>query len=163
MKVTANDVAQLLASAPPRQVPAPVAKAVGGGRASWFLPLFGVVFGGMGLMFSVMFFPWRFRDDWQLAADGARTVQGLITEVTKTGMSINDVHVMEYGFRYTPEDGRPRQGRCFTSGERWTNNAPVAVRYLPANPDLACVEGARLSEGGGVGSFVLVFPLIGGG
>lgn len=163
MKVTAEDVAQLLASAPPRQVPAHVAKAVMGGGTSWFLPLFGLIFGGMGLLFTVLFFPWRFADDWRLAADTARTTPGVITEVTKTNMSINKVRVREYGFRYTTEDGHLRQGRCYTTGEQWSINAAVKVRYLPAEPELACVEGARLSEGGWGGVFVVIFPIIGGG
>ena len=162
MSITAEDIAQLLASAPPRQVPGPVAKAVLGGRASWFLPLFGLVFGGVGLLFTWLFFPWRFQDDRRLAGDTARATPGMITEVTKAHMEINEVPVMEYGFRYTLEDGRRRVGRCFTTGTRWTNNDRVTVRYLPAEPDLACVEGARLSKGGWGGSFVALFPLVGG-
>jgi hypothetical protein len=162
VKVTAEDIAQLLASAPPRAVPPRVAKAVLGGRGAWVLPLFGLVFGGMGLLFTFLFCPWRFQDDWRLAADGARTAPGVITEVIRTSLSINESRVMEYGFDYTAEDGRHRRGRCFTTGEFWSNGAAVTVRYLSAEPDLACVAGARLSRGGG-GAFVLIFPLIGGG
>ncbi len=163
VKVTAEDIAQLLASAPPRRVPSSVARAATGNRSSWFLPLFGLVFGGMGLVFTLVFFPWRFRDDWRLAADSARTVPGVITDVSRTNLSLNKVRVMAYGFRYTPGDGRRRQGRCFTTGTRWAGHASVTVRYLPDEPDLACVDGARLSESGGGGAFVALFPLIGGG
>ena len=156
---------QLLASSPPRKVPAHVAKAARGGGSGWFLPLFGLAFGGFGLVFTVMFFPWRLEDDWRLGSDSARLVPGVITEVQKANMSINDVQVMGYGFRYTPAegDGQPKQGRCYTTGERWIINAEVTVRYLPATPDLACVDGARLSEGGGMGMLVVIFPLAGFG
>ena len=163
MKVTADDIARLLAGTPPRQVPAQVAKAALGGGTSWLLPLFGLVFGGMGMVFLVMFFPWRFWDDWQLASDKARTTRGVITEVTRTNLSINKRWVMDYGFHYAAEDKQQRQARCFITGQQWSVNAVVTVRYLPARPELACVEGARLSRSGWGGAFSVIFPLIGGG
>jgi len=163
VKVTADDIAQLLAGSPPRKVPAHVVKAAQGGGGGWFLPLFGLAFGSFGMIFAVFFFPWRLADDWRVAAASA-TVQGVITEVRETNMSINDVEVMEYGFRFTPaESGQPREGRCYTSGKRWTKDAEVTVRYLPSTPDLACVEGARLTKGGAFGVFVIIFPLVGYG
>ncbi|MDI1319264.1 MAG: DUF3592 domain-containing protein [bacterium] len=162
MKVTADDIAQLLAAAPPRPVPAHITKAVGGGCAAWFLPLFGLVFGGLGLVFVVIFFPWQFLDEWRLAGAEARTTGGVITEVSRTSMSINKVRVMEYVFRYTPAGGPPRQGRSYTTGERWQKNAAVTVRYLPADPALARVEGARLGKSSWGGVFVIIFPLLGG-
>ncbi len=163
MKVTADDIAQLLASPPPRSVPAPVQQAVqGGGCASWFLPAFGLVFGGFGLIFVVVFFPWRFVDDFRLAASD-RTTPGEIRRVTPTNMTVNKTKVMEYAFAYTPADRRPREALCYTTGRRWSERETVTVRYLPDNPDVACVEGARLSQGGWIGVVVLIFPLIGGG
>lgn len=165
VKVTADDIAQLLAGSPPRKVPAHVAKAALGGGSGCFLPLFGLAFGSFGMIFAVIFFPWRLADDLRLASDRAPTVPGIITEVRKTSMSINDAEVMEYGFRYTPAggDGQPRQGRCFITGERWTKDAKVTVRYLSSAPEVACVEGARLTKGGAFGLFVIIFPLVGYG
>ena len=162
MKVTADDIAQLLARTPPRQVPAQVEKAAMGGGSSWSGPLFGLVFCAIGLIFVTVFFPWRFWDDWRLASADARTVPGVITEVTRTNLTLNKRRVMEYGFHFTTEDNHQQQGHCFTTGQQWTVNAAVAVRYLPARPELACVEGARLSQSGWGGAFVIIFPLIGG-
>jgi len=162
MKVTADDIAQLLASRPPRQVPAQVAKAAMGGGSSWFGPLFGLVFCAIGLIFVTVFFPWRFWDDWQLASADARTTSGIITDVTRTNLTLNKRRVMEYGFRFVTEDNRQQQGRCFTTGQQWTVNAAVSVHYLPTRPELACVDGARLSQSGWGGAFVIIFPLIGG-
>lgn len=162
MKVTADDIAQLLASPPPRSVPAHMQRAVqGGGCASWFLPAFGLVFGGFGMIFVVVFFPWRFLDDFQLAASD-RTAPGEIRRVTPTNMTVNKTKVMEYTFAYTPADGQRREARCYTTGQRWTTGAAVTVRYLRDDPDVACIEGARLSQGGWVGLVALIFPLIGG-
>lgn len=163
MKVTADDIAQLLASPPPRLVPAHVAQAVqGGGCAGWSLPLFGLVFGGFGMIFVVMFFPWRFVDDLRLAASD-RTAPGEIRRAIPTNMSVNKTKVIEYAFAYTPADGRLREARCFTTGRRWSAGEAVTVRYLRGDPDVACVEGARLSQGGWSGVFPVVFPLVGGG
>ncbi len=163
VKVTADDIAQLLASPPPRRVPAHVVRAAKGGGASWITALFGLFFGGFGLVFVVIFFPWRFWDDWRLAADSAQRVQGSITEVRKSNMSINETEVMEYRFSYTPQGGQQRQGHCYTTGGQWKAHEQVTVRYLDSNPNLACVEGARLTKGGGFGAFVIIFPLVGFG
>ena len=163
MKVTADDIAQLLASSPPRRVPAQVAREIRRQGTTWFVPLLGLAFGSFGLVFVFFFFPWRFPDEWRLASNEARTTQGIITDVRASNMTINKTRVMEYGFQYTPEDGLRRQGRCFTTGKQWYENAAVTVRYLPANPALACVENARLSKGGWSGAFVIIFPLAGGG
>lgn len=163
MKVTADDIAQLLASPPPRPVPAHVAQAVqGSGCAGWSLPLFGLVFGGFGMIFVVLFFPWRFVDDLRLAASD-RTAPGNIRRALPTNMSVNKTKVIEYTFAYTPADGRSREARCYTTGRRWSAGEAVTVRYLRDDPDVACVDGARLSQGGWSGVFPVVFPLVGGG
>lgn len=163
MKVSADDIAQLLASTPPRRVPDNVAKAALRGRSGWGSVVFAVIFGGMGLLFTWAFFPWELADEWRLAADAARTTPGLITAVNRTNTSVNKTRVMAYDFSYTTDDGKYRQGRCYTTGPVWRNNAAVTVRYLPADPDLACVQGARLGKVGWGGAFVIIFPLIGGG
>lgn len=126
------------------------------------MALFGLVFGGMGLLFVWIFFPWRFVDDWRLASEAARRTPGVITQVRQTGLTLNRTRVYEFGFRYTPAGASARQGLCFTTGQRWNPGAAVTVRYLPAEPELAAVDGARLTAGGWGGAFVLVFPLIGG-
>lgn len=163
MKVTADDIAQLLASPPPRTVPAQVQQAVlGRGCARWSLAGFGLLFGGFGMVFVVMFFPWRFVDDFRLA-DSDCTTPGVIRRVTPTSMSVNKTKVFEYTFTYTPADERPREAHCYTTGRRWTGGEAVTVLYLRGDPDVACVEGARLSQGGWSGVFPVVFPLVGGG
>ena len=162
MKVTANDVAQLLAGSPPRQVPVAIAKA-SAASGGCFLLLFGIIFGSFGMVFVVALFPWRFIDDWQLASDHARTTPGVVNRVQKTGMSINKIRVMEYFFNYTPADGLRREGHCFTTGNQWSENNAVTIRYLSDKPEVASIEGARLSEGGWGSAFVILFPLVGGG
>jgi hypothetical protein len=163
-KVTADDIAQLLASAPPRLVPAHVQKAASRlGAQHGFMAVFGLLFGGMGLFFVAVFFPWRFWDEGRLASAGAATTTGVVLAVRETNMSINETRVMEYDFRYRPPGGREFTGQGYTTGGRWSAEAPVVVRYLPDEPEVACIEGARLSEGGLMGVGTLIFPLVGGG
>lgn len=159
VKVTADDIAQLLANAPPRQVPSHVANAtrVSGG---WMQLLSGVGFFAFGMLFVRVFFPWQFYNDWRLA--DAPTTSGVVREVNDAHMKILGAKVMEYVFMYTP-DGVAREGRCFTSGTRWSSGETVNVRYLKSNPGVACIDGARLSTGGPVGAFVVIFPSVGAG
>jgi hypothetical protein len=78
-------------------------------------------------------------------------------------MSINDIKVWVYEFDYTVPDGRRFSGTCYTTGRRWTEGSVTDARYLPKQPTVAVLEGARLSEGGWFGVFTLIFPLIGFG
>jgi Protein of unknown function (DUF3592) len=163
-KVSADDIAQLLTSAPPRIVASHVRNAaMGGGAGSWFMLVFGLIFGGMGLVFLVIFFPWNFWDDWRLASDSAQSVPGLVTGFRDTNLAINETQVVAYDFSYTPPGGATLRGECYTTGERWKVSAQVVVRYLPEEPTVACIEGARLSQGGWIGVMGLIFPLVGGG
>lgn len=161
MKVTAQDVAQLLGSSPPRNIPVHVARAAQGGRGSWFGPLLGFAFFAFGLIFVVIFFPWRLLDDWKLSSDAARTVKGSIVSVQGVNMRINKARVFDYEFGYNVGDGQQRRGHCYTTGQHWSKSMEVSVQYLPTQPELARLEGARLGKTGGTGLIVLIFPLVG--
>lgn len=162
MGITAETIADLLAASPPRRVPPAVKRAVHGAR-SWFLPLFGLAFGGFGIVFAGIFFPWNFRSEWRLRSGSARAAPGEIVAVSETNLSINHTRVFAYDFRFQTEAGRRLVARCFTTGRRWEPGAAVAVSYLPDRPEIACPAGARLSEGGWGAAFVLIFPAVGFG
>ncbi len=162
MKVTAEDVARILASPLPRQVPAHVAKAARGG-SPWLTPLLGIAFFFFGLIFVVVFFPWRILDDWKLLSDDARTVKGNVVSVRETNMSVNRARVRDYEFSYTVGDGRQRNAHCYDTGRYWSARMEVTVRYLPTHPEIACIEGARLSKAGWAGAMTLIFPMVGAG
>ena len=163
MKVTADDIAQLLASPPPRQVPAHVVKAARKGRAAWGTAVFGLFFGAFGMIFVVVFFPWRFWDEWRLAWGGASSTTGLVSGVADAKMKVNGRRVMEYRFTFTPENGTPQTGACFADAGRWVPGNQMTIRYLPGTPGLACIEGSRLNKAGWFGSFVIIFPGVGFG
>lgn len=163
MKVTADDVAQLLASAPPRKVPAHVRRAAQGGAGVWIGLLFGLGFGTFGMLFVWLFFPWRLLDDWRLDTGGQET-PGIVRSAVESNMSINEIEVYEYVFAYLFSGRDALTANCYTTGRRWSEGDRVTVRYLPEEPNLARIEGARLSKGGGVmGVVVLIFPAVGYG
>ncbi len=163
MKVTADDIAQLLASSPPRLVPDHVAKAAKGGRGAWTAILFGLFFGGFGSLFLVVFFPWKLGEELRLATGSTRAVSGIVADAYKTNMSVNKQKVFGYVVDYAADASGRHRITCFTTGQRWANGASVSVRYLVANPAVACIDGARLNEGGIAGGFVIIFPLVGFG
>ncbi|HET7535489.1 MAG TPA: DUF3592 domain-containing protein [Candidatus Didemnitutus sp.] len=160
MKVTADDIAQLLANSPPRLVPAHVAKAAKGGGA-WALTLFGLLFGGFGLFFVFLFFPWRVVDEWRLAHGSTRTASGIVTDAYKTSLSVNKQRVFGYVVDYAYDAGGKHTLTCYTTGQHWATGDFVTVNYLASDPGIACIPGARLDQGGTVGFFVLIFPLVG--
>lgn len=162
MKVTADDIAQLLASAPPRLVPAHVVKAAKRGGASWASALFGLFFGAFGMIFVGIFFPWQFWNEWRLAGGAAQTVPGVITGVSPANMKVNGRSVMEYHFAYTVP-GTRLTATCYSLNHGWSNGGAVRVRYLSSEPTVACIEGMRLSKAGWMGAWVIIFPVIGFG
>ncbi len=163
MQVTADDIAQLLASVPPRKVPAHVRRAVQGGAGLWVGVLFGLFFGTFGMFFVWLFFPWRVFDDWRLDVEGQET-PGIVRSAVETNMSINEIQVVEYVFAYMVSGREALTTSCYTTGSRWREGDQVTVRYLPDEPTPARIEGARLSKGGGiVGVVVLIFPAVGYG
>src|SRR3954462_4650813 len=109
MSVTAEDVAELLASAPPRKISARVAKAAQGASSFAFLAFIGIFFAGFGAILVGLFFPWHFLDEWSLSASSGRVTSGTIAGFSDTGMSINDTKVVKYDFRYSV-GGRSFQG-----------------------------------------------------
>jgi hypothetical protein len=161
MKVTAEDIAQLLGSSP-REVPRQVKRAAMRTCARWRTAVSGMFFFGMGVLFTWAFFPWGFITEWRLSGAGAVTTPGMVRSVVDAKMKINGAKVMEYVFSYTPAGSPSREATCFTSGKKWDTGESVNVRYLTADPGLACIEGGRLSKGNWFGAIVIVFPLVGG-
>lgn len=162
MKVTADDIARLLGSRIPREVPPPVAATARRLRAPIGGAVAGALFLAVGLGFAAVFFPTRILDDWRLNGSGAATVTGRVTAVNRTNMKVNKQRVMRAEFTYAPADGPPRTGESFSSGALWKVGEQVLVRYLPDDPAIACIQGGRLNEAGWGGMFVAIFPALGG-
>jgi hypothetical protein len=156
-----EQLAALLASSPPRTVPRELLRAAGRQASSGPLGLIGFIFAFMGLFFAAMFSPWDVVQDWQLAATETATAPGQVLSVDRTSTSINKQRVFRYKFAFQPRPGVHLQGDCFTTGTRWRSGGTVTVRFSVSDPELCCIEGARLSESGAVGLVLVLFPLIG--
>lgn len=143
---------------PPRPVPlATICASLTG-----FVGLFGAFFFSFGMIFV-----WLFSiglhpiDQWRLSRSYA-TAPAVIEEALDTGSSVDDIQVYQYRFSYTPGDGGPLYGDCYTTGKRWITGASVLAHYLPGKPEVACLEGARLSKfSPRYLPFILIFPLVG--
>ena len=163
MKVTADDIAQLLSSAPPRLVPAHVIKAAQSRNTSAAGVVVGLFFVLLGLTFTAVMFPRHLGDEWRLASQAAATTQGVVTAVARTNVKVNKRPVMDTTFAFTPDGGKRQTADCYTTGSRWSVGETVVVRYLPDNPAVANLAGGRLDEIGWGGVFILVIPLSGAG
>ena len=158
-----EELVRFLSASTPRTVPPMLRRTALRNVAPLALAISGVVFLTMGLLFAMLFLPWRQADEWWLAASQPTSTQGRIISVDNTNMSINETEVMRYGFEFTATQGALVHGECFTTGRRWSAGSVVNVRYSPTEPALACPEGARLSQGSMGSAVVLIFPLVGGG
>lgn len=155
-------LAALLAARPPRRVPPELAKAAKRNAGTRVAMVFGMAFGLFGAVFIFLFFPWNFLHDWRLRGDSVAETTGKVLSAESTHLSINDTRVWEYRYDFTLA-GRPMQGECYTTGRRWDPGDAVTIRYLPHDPLVSCIKGARCSQGGVGGMVVLIFPVIGFG
>ena len=142
---------------PPRPVPLPVVCSAMFGVAGWL----GAIFLIMGLVFTIVFTQgYRPVDEIRLALSQT-TARGIITSVSETNSTENDVTVYEYGFAFTTSRGQEVTGRSYFTGERWGAKASVTIEYVPEEPAIARIKGARLSMFMPWVLFVLLFPAIG--
>lgn len=158
-----DQIAALLASSPPRSVPADLLRAAQAQAAPFFLAFFGMAFGGIGLIVGLALFPWNFHREWRLRAADTAEAPGKILTAEETNSSVNNTRVVRYWFEYQSSGGAGMQGECFTTGSRWPEGADVTVRYRRESPEIACPVGGRLNRFGFAPAFVLLFPFIGGG
>ena len=145
----------------PRHPPADLLTRVKNEAASLIGVGFGLFFAAFGMVFVALFFPWQLPFELRLKLPDVRTAEARIERVEAMNYSINKVRVRGYDFLFSTPDGAQVRGRCYTTGQRWSEGTVTPVRYVASDPTVACLEGARLSEGGLVALLVLLFPAIG--
>ncbi|WOO43084.1 hypothetical protein [Rubellicoccus peritrichatus] len=157
------DIATFLASNPPRQIPAIVWKRAVKGSGMVGLVLFGIFFGGMGLLFTKIFFPWSIIQELSLDLGNPATTDGRITVVEETNMTVNESTVWRYEFSFEDATETAHTGICFRTGSPWAAQETRTIEYLESNPSVARISGTSLDEAGKFGAFVIIFPLVGFG
>jgi hypothetical protein len=144
---------------PPRPVPLPVICSAMFGIAGWL----GAIFLISGLIFSMIFTGgMRPIDDLRLARSKA-TARGMITGVAETNSTENDVEVYEYEFAFTTLREQKVTGRSYSTGRQWRVEDTVTIEYVPEDPAIARIQGARTSFFAPWVLFVLIFPAVGAG
>jgi hypothetical protein len=142
---------------PPRSVPLRVAISAMFGITGWM----GAIFLIVGLAFSLVFISdYRPIDEIRLAASRT-TAQGRITAVSYTNSSENDEPVIGYTFAFTTDRGQQMTGVSYTTGEQWSVRDAVIIEYVPEEPVIARIQGARSSTFTPWVLFVLIFPAVG--
>ncbi len=130
--------------------------------ASFKSALFGFFFGSFGMIFVGVFFPWRMPQDWRLSNSGVAAT-GEVQRIEMTSVSMNKTKVRRYVFTFAPAEGQRTEAQCYVTGEPWRAHQRVPVKYLPGDPTVARIEGARRSVTSMGMVFVLIFPALGYG
>jgi hypothetical protein len=144
---------------PPRSVPLPVICSAMAGITGWM----GAIFLISGLGFTLVFTGgYRPIDEWRIALSKT-TARGTVTSMSESNSTENDVPVYEYTFTFTTRRGDRVTGRSYITGERWSVEDSVTIEYVPENPAIARIQGARISEFPSWILFVLIFPAVGAG
>jgi hypothetical protein len=128
--------------------------------ARYFLPVFGSIFFVVGLLLLVAGIN-EALNERELKQHGV-VVQGMVLSKIVLHSSKNDTPSYSATYRFSTPDGKVMQGDCEMDLEPWERlkeRRPVAVRYLPDNLTINCVDGENgrqsLVE-------VLIFCIIGG-
>ena len=132
----------------------------------------GLGFIGLGAPLMIVFFPWNLGKDLRLSWGKRAEANGAIIREAETDVSVNDVTVYRYEFRFTDAQGREWTGACHKSGAGGLPQPAgaaeyqpgrVRVQYLPGNPRVCRIAGCRLSLCPVPAGFVVIFPLVGFG
>lgn len=147
---------------PPRHLPPVVeARVRRKGRGQMLISLLiGGIFLLVGVILSLVFFPWRIADSLALQGDRAAVASGTVTLVETTGYKVNSQRVREFHYTFTVGE-EIKAGRCYFRGGNYAPGCPIKVRYLPDRPEVNCAAGGTLDPTGNGGAFVAIFPTIG--
>lgn len=120
----------------------------------------GLSFGGLGMIFVVVFMPMvDFVSPFHFG-DNTLRVSGTVTEVNRTNVSVNEETVIEYRyvFSYT---GSSYTGASYSTEHSYRPDQGVTVELEPGNPQISRIEGMSVKPMGLWVLFILIFPGIG--
>lgn len=169
MSVSLDELGEFLRQPSPRAIPDNIRRRRLSGFLGRGLALFGWCFALFGLLFLVIFFPWRLPSELQLDLATVQTAEGTVIASEKTNMSEGG-HDGEDGtpvHRMTFEYPHPRQGKvqgvCYRTGSGEQVGKKVPVEFIEASPSACRIKGCRLNAFSYFSSFVAIFPIIGFG
>jgi hypothetical protein len=145
---------------PPRQVPWLVRNQVLFGG---FMPQFGWVFLGFGLIFVWIFGLNADLSGILFSLSERETAQGMVLRIEATNATINDTQVYGNTYSFRVESLETEyQGVSYSTGRQLEPGWPVTVEYIESDPNVSRIHGMRRAMfAWPVLCIVLLFPLIG--
>jgi hypothetical protein len=120
----------------------------------------GLSFGGMGMLFCILFTPMiDFKSPFYFGDDVIKT-EGIVSEVSATNVSVNDDTVVEYKFVFHYM-GKAYNGVSYSTDHNYKADDSVPVEFDPADPSIARIEDMSLKPMGLAVLFIYIFPAIG--
>jgi hypothetical protein len=154
------ELKQFMHNPAPRRLSPSLRKHFSKSAGVWTVMIFGGFFAAFGSFFCVMFVPWKWLHEYALDKAPPRFVEGCVSRVEKTNMSVNEASVWKYEARFV--DGAQEMTSVgYTTGRSFSEGEEVFVRVHPQKPELHCPQGMRMSRPPLGSSFVLLFPLVG--
>jgi hypothetical protein len=142
---------------PPRPVPLPVICSAMFG----FSGSFGALFLILGLIGTLVFTRGLHPIDELRLALSQTNARGAITKVSGTDASEKDAPVYEYEFVFTTRREEKVTGRSYFNGARWSVGESVTIEYVPDEPSITRIQGARISLFSPSALIILIFPAVG--
>lgn len=159
--LTESEIQEIVRTYPPREIPESRLRALGlrrGARVG--LLLIGLFLLLFSIPFLWIFFPWHIVDSLRLDLGSPLVASGRVTGVESTNMDLNGATVHEVRFEFTPEGGESISGRSWTTAPPHVGSE-VEIEYLGSHGSVARATGTALDPFGYVGSFVILFTIIG--
>jgi hypothetical protein len=139
-----------------------------------FIPVttkWGVLFGGFMNQFGWAFFGFGLIFFWIFAMNADLsflhfsgeiiTVEGKVTNSSKTGASVNEIPVYEVHYTFGNGDADAYNGISYSTGRALQSGETVSIEYPEGKPRYSRIKGMRRQLFGPVILFVLIFPVIG--
>jgi hypothetical protein len=157
-----EELARFLAAPVPRTLTRGIKHAAVGGVPAFINTfLFGAFLFCIASLFASIFTPKNILDDWALEKRGISIHGATVVKVEETnfaeGRQAFAKTIYRFIFAFRTQNGEAVTAECFFKGAAWTENQRVSVRYLPENPKVAHIIGARRDKFSG---FFGVFPLV---
>ncbi len=120
----------------------------------------GLTFAGVGMVFVLLFMPQVDFVSPFCFGDEVLRMQGFVTEVSRTSISVNEETVIKYRyvFLYT---GKSYNGVSYSTEHDYKPDQAVPVEFEPDNPEISRIQGMKVKPLGLWILFICIFPAIG--
>lgn len=160
-------IEEFLEQAPPRSIPRSIWRNAMKGGMGTIGFLMGIIFLGVGIFFTYMFFPTNFADEFRLDTGSLETINGIVVRSEKTRYSVGGGKhtkgdpVYKIYYRFVVAGRGEYDSECYSVGRNYHAGRKVKVEYLSDNPSVSRIKGAGKSPFGYFGLMTFLFPAVG--